>query len=59
MKRTDQATYSGATITERVDPRIEIRSRISATMPVLKTLETFWNRAKCNNYAGDDPKIII
>jgi hypothetical protein len=48
MKRTGEATYLGATITQQVDPKIEIRNRISSTMPVLKKLDTFWNKAKCN-----------
>jgi hypothetical protein len=48
MKRTGEATYLGATITQQVDPNIETRNRISATMPVLKKLDTFWNKAKCN-----------
>ena len=48
MKTTEEATYLGAKINKHVDPKHEIRARISATMPILKKLDTFWNKSKCN-----------
>ena len=48
MKATEEETYLGAKINKHVDPKHEIRARISATMPILKKLDAFWNKAKCN-----------
>ena len=49
MKRTEEAVYLGANITKKVDPRLEIQRRISATMPTLKKLDILWNQTKCCN----------
>ena len=48
MPKVNEATYLGACITAKVNPRTEIRKRISQTMPTLKKLDVFWNKAKCN-----------
>ena len=48
MKCAEETTYLGASITKIVDPKNEIRKRISATMAVLKKLDIFWLRANCN-----------
>ena len=47
MKRVEDAVYLGASITREIEPRLEIRRRISMTMPVLKKLDIFWNKTKC------------
>jgi hypothetical protein len=49
MPRVHEAVYLGANITRRVDPQVEIRRRISMTMPILKKLDIFWNKTKCCN----------
>ena len=36
MKRVEEAVYLGANITRDIEPRLEIRRRISMTMPILK-----------------------
>ena len=41
-------TYLGTSITRTVDPKHEIRRRISATMAILKNLDIFWGRTQCN-----------
>ena len=48
MKSTDESTYLGASITRTVNPKHEIRRRISATMAILKKLDIFWGKAQCN-----------
>ena len=45
MKSTDESTYLGASITRTVNPKHEIRRRISATMAILKKLDVFWGKA--------------
>ena len=48
MKNAVETTYLGASITKTVDPKHEIRKRISATMAVLKKLDVFWLKANCS-----------
>ena len=48
MTSTDEAKYLGASITQTINPRHEIRKRISATMIVLKKLDTFWLKSQCS-----------
>ena len=49
MKAVESATYLGGTLTRDVNPLIEIRTRISATLPVVKKLELFWKNANCHS----------
>jgi len=49
MPKISEAVYLGANITLKVDPQVEIRRKISMTMPVLKKLDIFWNKTKCCN----------
>ena len=48
MKCVPETTYLGASVSKRVDPRQEIRRRISATMVILKKLDIFWLKTNCN-----------
>ena len=48
MKHAVETTYLGASITKTVDPKHEIRKRISATMAVLEKLDVFWLKANCS-----------
>ena len=48
MKCAEETTYLGASITKPVDPKHEIRKRISATMAVLRKTDVFWLKANCN-----------
>ena len=48
MTSTDEAKYLGASITQTINPRHEIRKRISATMVVLKKLDVFWLKSQCS-----------
>jgi hypothetical protein len=48
MTKTEQATYLGATISKHSNAETEVRKRITATMPILKKLDTFWCKAECN-----------
>ena len=48
MKSEQAPIYLGAVIDNSVTPRTEIHRRITATMAVLKKMELFWNRTKCN-----------
>ena len=48
MKSTDETTYSGASITRRMNPKHEIRRRISATMALVEKMGMFWGKAQCN-----------
>ena len=43
-----ETTYLGASVSKRVDPRQEIRKRISATMVTLKKLDIFWLKTNCS-----------
>jgi hypothetical protein len=47
MHRTTEAVYLGANITRKIDPKVEIKRRISMTMPTLKKLDILWNQTKC------------
>lgn len=42
MTSTDEANYLGTSITQTINPKHEIRKRISATMVVLKKFDIFW-----------------
>ena len=48
MKCTEEATYLGASVTERAEPRHEIRKRISVTMALLHKLDVFWLKTNCS-----------
>ena len=48
MNCVEETTYLGDSITKQVDPRHEIRKRISATMAVLTKIDVFWLKANCN-----------
>ena len=48
MKHVQETTYLGASVSKRVDPRQEIRKRISATMVTLKKLDIFWLKTNCS-----------
>ena len=47
MPCSNDVTYLGMSVTQRVDPKHEIRKRIS-TMAVLKKLDTFWLKVQCS-----------
>ena len=42
MKSSEETTYLGASVRQHIDPKHEIRKRISATMAILKKLDIFW-----------------
>lgn len=44
MQSTEEAKYLGAVVNNKADSSREIRRRISLTMPVLKSLDIFWNK---------------
>ena len=48
MTCSNDVTYLGMSVTQRVDPKHEIRKRISSTMAVLKKLDIFWLKAQCS-----------
>ena len=48
MTCVQETTYLGASVSKRVDPRQEIRRRISATMVIFKKLDIFWLKTNCN-----------
>ena len=48
IKNVEKATYLGGILSNKADPVMEIRKRISSTIPIVKKLELFWNKAKCN-----------
>ena len=49
MPQVTTAVYLGANITKHIDPKTEIKRRISMTMPILKKLDIFWSKTKCCN----------
>jgi len=55
MKSSEKTTYLGASVTQHIDPKHEIRKRISATMAILKKLDIFWIKkriaARNGNYS--------
>ena len=46
MTYSNDVTYLGISVTQRHDPKHEIRKRISSTMAVLKKLDIFWLKAQ-------------
>ena len=48
MKSSEETTYLGASVTQHIDPKHEIRKRISATMTILKKLDIFWIKTRCS-----------
>ena len=48
MPCSNDVTYLGMSVTQRVDPKHELRKRISSTMAVLKKLDTFWLKVQCS-----------
>ena len=48
MKSTNEPTYLGASITRTVNPKHEIRRRISATIAISKKIVIFWEKTQCN-----------
>ena len=48
MKSSEETTYLGASVTQHIDPKHEIRKRISATMAILKKLDIFWIKTHCS-----------
>jgi hypothetical protein len=55
MKSSEETTYLGASVRQHIDPKHEIRKRISATMAILKKLDIFWIKkriaARNGNYS--------
>ena len=47
MKASDEVKYLGISVTQKIDPKHEIRKQISATMAVLKKLDIFWSKTRC------------
>ena len=45
---TDEVKYLGGILTKSVSAFKEISNRITATMPVLKSLDLFWKHANCS-----------
>ena len=45
---SNDVTYLGMSVTQRVDPKHEIRKCISSTIAVLKKLDIFWLKAQCS-----------
>ena len=48
MASTNEAKYLGAYITQTINPKHEIRKRISAAMAILKKLDIFWLKTQCS-----------
>ena len=48
MASTNEAKYLGASITQTINPKHEIRKRISAAMAILKKLDIFWLKTQCS-----------
>ena len=48
LTHVDSATYLGGKLTKDVNPITEIQNRISACMPILKSLDLFWKKTNCD-----------
>jgi hypothetical protein len=48
MPTTENTKYLGVNINKKIDPKHEIKARISATMPTLKKLDIFWRKTNCS-----------
>jgi hypothetical protein len=47
MNNVEQATYLGGILHKNLNPQVEIRKRMSATIPIVRKLEVFWTKANC------------
>ena len=47
MRNVEHATYLGGTLHRNVNPQVEIRKIISATIPIVRKLDLFWTKANC------------
>ena len=48
LKHVKEAAYSGGKLTEDTNANIEIQSRIASCIPLMKPLDTFWKKTKCD-----------
>ena len=48
LKHVKEATYLGGELTEDTNANTEIQGRISACIPLMKTLDTFWKKTNCD-----------
>ena len=48
MNSTDKATYLRGILTKDSNPRVEVRARMSATIPIVRRLENFWTHTHCS-----------
>ena len=46
LKHVNEATYLGGKLTEDTNANTEIQGRISACIPAMKTLDTFFEKKK-------------
>ena len=44
MKKVDKAKYLGGILTKKADSSTEIQARLTATTPVITSLDTFWKK---------------
>ena len=48
LKHVKEATYLGGKLIEDTNANTEIQGRISACIPRMKTLDTFWKKTNCD-----------
>ena len=47
LKHVNEATYLGGKLTMDTNANTEIQGRISACIPTMKSLDTFWKKTNC------------
>ena len=48
MKSSGETTYLRVSVTQHIDPKHEIKRKVSATMAILKKLDIVWIKTHCN-----------
>ena len=48
MSKVQQAKYLGGILTKKADAKTEIQARITATNPVIRSLDVLWKQTKCS-----------
>ena len=48
MEKVDKAKYLGGILTKKADANTEIPARITATIPVVTSLDVLWKKANCS-----------
>ena len=47
MIKVEQAKYLGGVLNKKADAKTEVQARITATNPVIRTLEVLWEQTNC------------